>query len=177
MIACFSATKIAGDARKMRVELLNPSRPTLTGAACARHELTGPLTGSAWTVTSPCPKSCTRRTPSCARPHPRLRPAFVPRFGTGRARGLGLRARVRGHYQGNGARRDEGEGRRPVLVPFNIACGGCVSCKQEMYGNATDRTWRPRPWGPFYGYSHTGGGYTAAELSTCACPTPTWAPR
>lgn len=47
----------------------------------------------------------------------------------------------------------------------------------EIYGNATDRTWRPRPWGPFYGYSHTAGGYTAAKPSTCACPTPTWAPR
>ena len=46
-----------------------------------------------------------------------------------------------------------------VLVPFNIACGTCVFCQQELYGNCHESNPQATAVGGIFGYSHTAGGY------------------
>jgi hypothetical protein len=45
------------------------------------------------------------------------------------------------------ARRDR------ILVPFNIACGKCVFCQQELDGNCHESTPRATAVGGIFGYS------------------------
>ena len=45
-----------------------------------------------------------------------------------------------------------------VLVPFNIACGKCVFCQQELYGNCHESNPEATAVGGILGYSHTAGG-------------------
>jgi len=45
-----------------------------------------------------------------------------------------------------------------VLVPFNIACGSCPFCKQELYGNCHESNSEAKAVGAIFGYSHTAGG-------------------
>ena len=46
-----------------------------------------------------------------------------------------------------------------VLVPFNIACGRCIFCKQGMFGNCHESNSEATAVGAIYEYSHTAGGY------------------
>ena len=57
-----------------------------------------------------------------------------------------------------------------VLVPFNIACGECVFCKQEMYGNCHESNPESTAVGAIYGYSHTAGGYDGGQAEYARVP-------
>src|SRR3954464_323329 len=46
-----------------------------------------------------------------------------------------------------------------VMVPFNIACGKCAFCRQELYGNCHESNPEATAVGGIFGYSHTAGGY------------------
>src|SRR5215207_743670 len=50
-----------------------------------------------------------------------------------------------------------------VLVPFNIACGKCAFCRQELYGNCHESNPEATAVGGIYGYSHTAGGYNGGQ--------------
>ncbi|RZL13077.1 MAG: glutathione-dependent formaldehyde dehydrogenase [Hymenobacter sp.] len=57
-----------------------------------------------------------------------------------------------------------------VLVPFNVACGECVFCKQEMYGNCHESNSQATAVGAIYGYSHTAGGYDGGQAEYARVP-------
>jgi threonine dehydrogenase-like Zn-dependent dehydrogenase len=57
-----------------------------------------------------------------------------------------------------------------VLVPFNIACGRCVFCQQEMYGNCHESNPQATAVGGIYGYSHTAGGYDGGQAEYVRVP-------
>lgn len=57
-----------------------------------------------------------------------------------------------------------------VLVPFNIACGKCVFCQQEMYGNCHESNSEATAVGAIFGYSHTAGGYDGGQAEYVRVP-------
>jgi threonine dehydrogenase-like Zn-dependent dehydrogenase len=57
-----------------------------------------------------------------------------------------------------------------VLVPFNIACGKCVFCQQELYGNCHESNPQATAVGGIFGYSHTGGGYEGGQAEYVRVP-------
>ncbi len=57
-----------------------------------------------------------------------------------------------------------------VLVPFNIACGKCVFCQQELYGNCHESNPEATAVGGIYGYSHTAGGYEGGQAEYLRVP-------
>lgn len=57
-----------------------------------------------------------------------------------------------------------------VLVPFNIACGECVFCKQELYGNCHESNPEATAVGGIFGYSHTAGGYNGGQAEYARVP-------
>ena len=57
-----------------------------------------------------------------------------------------------------------------VLVPFNIACGKCVFCQQELYGNCHESNSQATAVGAIYGYSHTAGGYDGGQAEYVRVP-------
>lgn len=57
-----------------------------------------------------------------------------------------------------------------VLVPFNIACGACAFCKQELYGNCHESNPEATAVGGIYGYSHTAGGYDGGQAEYVRVP-------
>jgi len=57
-----------------------------------------------------------------------------------------------------------------VLVPFNIACGTCPFCKQELYGNCHESNPEATAVGGFFGYAHTGGGYDGGQAEYVRVP-------
>lgn len=57
-----------------------------------------------------------------------------------------------------------------VLVPFNIACGQCVFCQQELYGNCHESNPCATAVGGIYGYSHTAGGYDGGQAEYVRVP-------
>jgi threonine dehydrogenase-like Zn-dependent dehydrogenase len=57
-----------------------------------------------------------------------------------------------------------------VLVPFNIACGSCVFCKQQLYGNCHESNPEATAVGGIYGYSHTAGGYDGGQAEYVRVP-------
>ncbi|MBJ6119226.1 glutathione-dependent formaldehyde dehydrogenase [Pontibacter sp. BT310] len=57
-----------------------------------------------------------------------------------------------------------------VLVPFNISCGKCVFCKQELYGNCHEANPEATAVGAIYGYSHTAGGYHGGQAEYVRVP-------
>jgi len=57
-----------------------------------------------------------------------------------------------------------------VLVPFNIACGSCPFCKQELYGNCHESNPEATAVGGFFGYSHTAGGYDGGQAEYVRVP-------
>src|SRR3954447_7138712 len=57
-----------------------------------------------------------------------------------------------------------------VLVPFNVACGTCPHCKQELYGNCNESNPEATAVGGFFGYAHTGGGYDGGQAEYVRVP-------
>lgn len=57
-----------------------------------------------------------------------------------------------------------------VLVPFNIACGSCSFCKQELYGNCHESNPESTAIGGIFGYSHTAGGYDGGQAEYVRVP-------
>ncbi len=57
-----------------------------------------------------------------------------------------------------------------VLVPFNIACGSCAFCKQELYGNCHESNPESTAVGGIFGYSHTAGGYNGGQAEYVRVP-------
>jgi threonine dehydrogenase-like Zn-dependent dehydrogenase len=57
-----------------------------------------------------------------------------------------------------------------VLVPFNIACGKCVFCRQELYGNCHESNPEATAVGGIFGYSHTAGGYDGGQAEYVRVP-------
>ena len=57
-----------------------------------------------------------------------------------------------------------------VLVPFNIACGHCGFCKQELYGNCHESNPEATAVGGIFGYSHTAGGYDGGQAEYVRVP-------
>jgi threonine dehydrogenase-like Zn-dependent dehydrogenase len=57
-----------------------------------------------------------------------------------------------------------------VMVPFNIACGSCSFCKQELYGNCHESNSQASAVGAIFGYSHTAGGYDGGQAEYVRVP-------
>src|SRR5918999_1456776 len=57
-----------------------------------------------------------------------------------------------------------------ILVPFNIACGKCVFCQQELYGNCHESNSQATAVGGIFGYSHTAGGYNGGQAEYVRVP-------
>lgn len=57
-----------------------------------------------------------------------------------------------------------------VLVPFNIACGQCHFCKQELFGNCHEANPAATAVGGIFGYSHTAGGYDGGQAEYVRVP-------
>ncbi len=57
-----------------------------------------------------------------------------------------------------------------VLVPFNIACGQCAFCKQELYGNCHESNSEATAAGGIFGYSHTAGGFDGGQAEYVRVP-------
>jgi threonine dehydrogenase-like Zn-dependent dehydrogenase len=57
-----------------------------------------------------------------------------------------------------------------VIVPFNISCGKCAFCKQELYGNCHESNSQATAVGAIFGYSHTAGGYDGGQAEYVRVP-------
>ena len=57
-----------------------------------------------------------------------------------------------------------------VMVPFNIACGNCAFCRQELYGNCHESNPEATAVGGIFGYSHTAGGYDGGQAEYARVP-------
>ena len=57
-----------------------------------------------------------------------------------------------------------------VLVPFNIACGKCSFCKQELYGCCHESNAQATAAGGIFGYSHTAGGFDGGQAEYVRVP-------
>src|SRR5690554_5190016 len=57
-----------------------------------------------------------------------------------------------------------------VMVPFNIACGKCAFCKQELYGQCHEANPQATALGGIFGYSHTAGGYNGGQAEYVRVP-------
>lgn len=57
-----------------------------------------------------------------------------------------------------------------VLVPFNIACGKCVFCKQGLFGNCHESNPQATAVGGIFGYSHMAGGYHGGQAEYVRVP-------
>jgi len=57
-----------------------------------------------------------------------------------------------------------------VMVPFNIACGKCAFCRQELYGNCHESNAQATAVGGIFGYSHTAGGYNGGQAEYVRVP-------
>ncbi|MHB1123888.1 MAG: zinc-binding dehydrogenase [Ramlibacter sp.] len=57
-----------------------------------------------------------------------------------------------------------------VLVPFNIFCGSCFFCRNELYGNCHNTNPSATAVGAIYGYSHTAGGYHGGQAEYVRVP-------
>jgi threonine dehydrogenase-like Zn-dependent dehydrogenase len=57
-----------------------------------------------------------------------------------------------------------------VIVPFNIACGICVFCRQGLYSNCHEANPEATALGGIFGYSHTAGGYEGGQAEYVRVP-------
>jgi threonine dehydrogenase-like Zn-dependent dehydrogenase len=57
-----------------------------------------------------------------------------------------------------------------VLVPFNIACGNCTFCRQELFGNCHESNPAATAVGGIFGYSHTAGGFDGGQAEYVRVP-------
>jgi threonine dehydrogenase-like Zn-dependent dehydrogenase len=57
-----------------------------------------------------------------------------------------------------------------VLVPFNIACGSCPFCKQELYSSCHESNPMATAVGGIFGYSHSAGGFDGGQAEYVRVP-------
>jgi S-(hydroxymethyl)glutathione dehydrogenase/alcohol dehydrogenase len=57
-----------------------------------------------------------------------------------------------------------------VLVPFNIACGRCVFCRQGLFGACHESNPQATAVGGIFGYSHTAGGFDGGQAEYVRVP-------
>ncbi len=57
-----------------------------------------------------------------------------------------------------------------LLVPFNIACGRCSFCKQELFSNCHEANPEATAAGGIFGYSHTCGGFDGGQAEYVRVP-------
>jgi threonine dehydrogenase-like Zn-dependent dehydrogenase len=57
-----------------------------------------------------------------------------------------------------------------VMVPFNVSCGKCAFCRQELYGNCHESNPEATAVGGIFGYSHTAGGYDGGQAEFVRVP-------
>jgi threonine dehydrogenase-like Zn-dependent dehydrogenase len=57
-----------------------------------------------------------------------------------------------------------------VMVPFNIACGKCAFCRQELFGNCHESNPEATAVGGIFGYSHTAGGFDGGQAEYVRVP-------
>lgn len=57
-----------------------------------------------------------------------------------------------------------------VIVPFNVACGTCVFCRQELYSCCHESNPQSTAVGGIPGYSHTAGGYDGGQAEYVRVP-------
>jgi threonine dehydrogenase-like Zn-dependent dehydrogenase len=57
-----------------------------------------------------------------------------------------------------------------VLVPFNVSCGRCAFCKQELFGNCHESNSQATAVGGIFGYSHTAGGFDGGQAEYVRVP-------
>jgi threonine dehydrogenase-like Zn-dependent dehydrogenase len=57
-----------------------------------------------------------------------------------------------------------------VIVPFNIACGVCPFCQQELYGNCHESNSQATAIGGIFGYSHAAGGFDGGQAEYVRVP-------
>lgn len=57
-----------------------------------------------------------------------------------------------------------------VIVPFNVACGQCAFCKQELFGNCHESNSQATAVGGIFGYSHTAGGFDGGQAEYVRVP-------
>jgi threonine dehydrogenase-like Zn-dependent dehydrogenase len=57
-----------------------------------------------------------------------------------------------------------------VMVPFNIACGTCAFCRQQLFGNCHESNPEATAVGGIFGYSHTAGGYDGGQAEYVRVP-------
>lgn len=57
-----------------------------------------------------------------------------------------------------------------VMVPFNISCGKCAFCKQELYSNCHESNSCATAAGGIFGYSHTTGGFAGGQAEYVRVP-------
>lgn len=57
-----------------------------------------------------------------------------------------------------------------VAVPFNISCGGCYYCRQELYALCENSNPNSEVACGVYGYSHTTGGYEGGQAEYVRVP-------
>ena len=57
-----------------------------------------------------------------------------------------------------------------VMVPFNIACGQCNFCKQQLFSCCHESNSQSTAVGGVFGYSHTAGGYNGGQAEYVRVP-------
>jgi threonine dehydrogenase-like Zn-dependent dehydrogenase len=57
-----------------------------------------------------------------------------------------------------------------VMVPFNIACGVCPFCRQDLFGNCHESNPEHTAIGGIFGYSHAAGGYDGGQAEYVRVP-------
>lgn len=57
-----------------------------------------------------------------------------------------------------------------VIVPFNIACGECVFCEQELYASCHESNPQATAVGGIFGYSHIAGGHNGGQAEYVRVP-------
>jgi len=57
-----------------------------------------------------------------------------------------------------------------VIVPFNIACGTCAFCKQELFGNCHESNPEATAVGGLFGYTDLYGGYSGGQAEYVRVP-------
>ncbi|MBK6264041.1 glutathione-dependent formaldehyde dehydrogenase [Marivirga sp. S37H4] len=57
-----------------------------------------------------------------------------------------------------------------VIVPFNIACGQCVFCEQELYASCHESNPQSTALGGIFGYSHIAGGHEGGQAEYVRVP-------
>ena len=56
------------------------------------------------------------------------------------------------------------------MVPFNIACGQCNFCKQQLFSCCHESNSQSTAVGGVFGYSHTAGGYNGGQAEYVRVP-------